>query len=227
METLICETCGNTWERPRKGGPKPKTCSPECFKKRRATLDAEHYRQNREQVIRRVSEYASKNEEKVKAYQAKYYETRKEEIKANASLYRLRNLDKINLYQREYYRKNRESIIKSVTDYAKANPEKSRRWAAMRSARVRGAVEREAIDKHILADRYGMTCHICGGSIPDSVDRFHPLYFTMDHVLPLAAGGTHTYENVKPAHASCNKQKSDKVSGWEDIEPIIPGEFKE
>ena len=227
METLTCEECGCRWERQPKGGVKPKTCSAKCHKARKSRLDAQYYQQNREKTLSNVARNAEKNQERIKAYQKEYYQSRKEELKGKAALYRLNNIDKVTQSQRDYYLANRESIIKSVTEYAKRNPEKARRWAAMRNARARGAVEREAVDKKVLAERYGRKCHICGGQIPENVDRFHPLYFTMDHVVPLAEGGAHTYENVKPAHASCNKQKSAKLSGWENIRPIIPHEFKD
>jgi 5-methylcytosine-specific restriction endonuclease McrA len=36
---------------------------------------------------------------------------------------------------------------------------------------------------------------------------------TLDHIIPLAKGGDHTYENIKLAHMICNSYKSDKVVG--------------
>jgi 5-methylcytosine-specific restriction endonuclease McrA len=32
---------------------------------------------------------------------------------------------------------------------------------------------------------------------------------TIEHVQPLTHGGTHTWDNVKPAHAKCNFDKGD------------------
>ena len=60
--------------------------------------------------------------------------------------------------------------------------------------------------KQVL-DRDGMTCHICELAIP-SLDDLH-----FDHVIPLSRGGMHTMENVKPAHASCNRKKA---AQWEE-----------
>ena len=33
----------------------------------------------------------------------------------------------------------------------------------------------------------------------------------MDHVVPLARGGSHTYGNLRPAHGHCNRRKHAKL----------------
>lgn len=38
-----------------------------------------------------------------------------------------------------------------------------------------------------------------------------PNYPSVDHVVPLSKGGTHTWNNVKLAHKSCNSRKRDKL----------------
>jgi 5-methylcytosine-specific restriction endonuclease McrA len=57
--------------------------------------------------------------------------------------------------------------------------------------------------KRIL-ERDGYVCHICKGII-DPKD----LHF--DHVIPLSRGGSHSEENIKPAHKLCNIRKSNKL----------------
>ena len=37
------------------------------------------------------------------------------------------------------------------------------------------------------------------------------LYPTIDHIIPLSKGGTHTWNNVQLAHMCCNAGKCDKV----------------
>ncbi|WP_210434349.1 HNH endonuclease [Virgibacillus sp. SK37] len=36
-------------------------------------------------------------------------------------------------------------------------------------------------------------------------------YPSIEHVIPISKGGTHTWDNVKLAHRKCNNLKSDKV----------------
>lgn len=57
------------------------------------------------------------------------------------------------------------------------------------------------VDYAAIIERDGMVCHICGKPIADR----RSLEF--DHVVPLAKGGAHTPENVRPAHKRCNRKK--------------------
>lgn len=55
-------------------------------------------------------------------------------------------------------------------------------------------------------------CSICGLLIPDCiVSATHPLYGTIDHVIPLAAGGNNVLSNRRPAHRWCNERKADRI----------------
>lgn len=55
------------------------------------------------------------------------------------------------------------------------------------------------------------TCHICSLPIPDNVVSYkHPLYPTIDHVIPKSRGGPSHYSNYAPAHRICNGIKADK-----------------
>lgn len=52
--------------------------------------------------------------------------------------------------------------------------------------------------------RTNNTCWICGQPGADSID----------HVIPIAAGGTEDPSNLRPAHMHpCNRDKSDKPHG--------------
>lgn len=75
------------------------------------------------------------------------------------------------------------------------------------------------IGLHELYKRDGGVCHICGDET-DWNDCRHDKcgnfiagrnYPTRDHVVPLAKGGTHTWDNVKLAHFHCNSAKGDKL----------------
>ena len=54
-------------------------------------------------------------------------------------------------------------------------------------------------------------CGICGRKVLLDVDCQHDLYPSIDHILPVSKGGTHTWDNVQLAHRGCNSDKSDKV----------------
>lgn len=82
--------------------------------------------------------------------------------------------------------------------------------------RSNGEVDADiTIDK--LIERDDGVCHICGKKIDKEDYRYqdgHRItghnYPTIDHVIPVSKGGTHTWDNVKLAHMVCNAQKGAK-----------------
>lgn len=66
-----------------------------------------------------------------------------------------------------------------------------------------------------LVERDGLRCAICGGMC-DWNDRIWngncgPTYPSKDHIIPLAKGGTHTWDNMQVAHIICNSEKGASV----------------
>lgn len=54
-----------------------------------------------------------------------------------------------------------------------------------------------------IAERDGWTCHICRqGYLPNDS-------WEVDHDVALAKGGTNHLKNLRLAHKSCNREKSD------------------
>jgi len=54
-------------------------------------------------------------------------------------------------------------------------------------------------------------CYICGGKVDLNVDINHDDYPSIDHVIPVSKGGTHTWDNVRLVHRKCNIIKSNKT----------------
>lgn len=55
-------------------------------------------------------------------------------------------------------------------------------------------------------------CGICGGEIDYTLKSPDPGSFEVDHVLPLARGGTDTLDNKQASHRACNRDKWHKVA---------------
>lgn len=66
-----------------------------------------------------------------------------------------------------------------------------------------GPVENIGIEK--LFDRDDGLCGICNIHLEDNEKG------SIDHVIPLSLGGTHTWDNVQLAHLSCNIAKGNKL----------------
>jgi hypothetical protein len=65
-----------------------------------------------------------------------------------------------------------------------------------------------------LIERWGMTCYLCGRSIEHGANSMHPLALTIDHVMPVSAGGRDTEDNLRPAHRACNEDKGERLPSW-------------
>lgn len=51
------------------------------------------------------------------------------------------------------------------------------------------------------------TCHLCGGAIDVALGGMHPMGPTVDHIVPVAHGGSNHPDNLAPAHRICNLTK--------------------
>jgi 5-methylcytosine-specific restriction endonuclease McrA len=62
----------------------------------------------------------------------------------------------------------------------------------------------EDIDRMTLWASHGGVCGLCRGLV--TLEEM-----TIDHVVPLAKGGLHSYANTQPAHSDCNQDKGDDL----------------
>lgn len=73
-----------------------------------------------------------------------------------------------------------------------------------------------AVKPKLVFERDNYICQICGMTTnPDDKSwngNFGPYSPTVDHILALANGGAHTWENVQCAHAKCNSWKRDLLT---------------
>lgn len=58
-----------------------------------------------------------------------------------------------------------------------------------------------------IFERDGWVCGICGVPVDSSLKHPDPRSASIDHVIPLWAGGPHTRDNVQLAHLECNVEK--------------------
>jgi 5-methylcytosine-specific restriction endonuclease McrA len=84
---------------------------------------------------------------------------------------------------------------------------------ATRRARIKGN-EYESVNPYKVFSRDKWMCVLCGvktprklrGTIVDNAPE-------LDHIIPIAQGGGHTYNNVQCACRKCNNIKADKIIG--------------
>lgn len=72
----------------------------------------------------------------------------------------------------------------------------------------------EPINKTKVFERDKWTCHICGCKTPKSKKGTMAMNSPeLDHIVPIASGGSHTYSNVACSCKRCNIRKSTKPLG--------------
>lgn len=101
------------------------------------------------------------------------------------------------------YSSDRENRLQRAKDYQKANPEKCRVYNRNRRARrvgAEGTHTREETDSMLVTQNNKCAC--CGVILNDSKN--------LDHIMPLALGGTNYIENLQWLCQPCNNRKSDK-----------------
>lgn len=68
------------------------------------------------------------------------------------------------------------------------------------------------VDSATIWERDGGVCQLCREAIDPTLEWPDRMSRTIDHVVPLARGGTHEPANVQLAHAICNVIKGDRVA---------------
>lgn len=77
----------------------------------------------------------------------------------------------------------------------------------------------DPIDALALFDKCNWTCGLCGKSIDKNRRVPDWRAATIEHIIPISKGGTHTWNNVTAAHYRCNLMKSDLV--WDSADVIL------
>jgi 5-methylcytosine-specific restriction endonuclease McrA len=118
-------------------------------------------------------------------------------------------------YQRnkDYYAKrNRAYYLRMMAENPRYSAELQRRYPeASKVARQRRIARMANAEGNItpaqwraVCTRYGNKCLCCGRRPPE-------VGLTMDHVIPISKGGTHTEDNIQPLCGSCNSRKHTRI----------------
>jgi 5-methylcytosine-specific restriction endonuclease McrA len=62
-----------------------------------------------------------------------------------------------------------------------------------------------------VIQKFGLTCALCGKKVNTKVHSNHNDYPSIDHIIPVSKGGTHTWGNVQLAHRGCNSTKNNSL----------------
>lgn len=106
-------------------------------------------------------------------------------------------------------KKNRMTCSKSC------RRENGRRLDIEATAKRRSAlasVEVESISRLKVYERDEWICGLCGLPVDPRLRHPDPMSASLDHILPISLGGSHTWGNVQLAHLHCNCSKGNRVA---------------
>jgi 5-methylcytosine-specific restriction endonuclease McrA len=148
----------------------------------RQCYNHQHYEANRKEILAQKQQYYEANRKEILAQKQQYYEANRKEILAQKQQYNAEHREERSAYKQRH---------------REANPEKHRENEHRRRARKNGATI-GPVDEAAVYELYGHRCIYCGATED----------LTLDHVIPLAAGGAHSEDNLVVACRSCNASKN-------------------
>lgn len=123
--------------------------------------------------------------------------------KASAARWRESNPEKHAAANSRWYKANQKKVNAWNARWKKAHPEKVRTHNQNRRAKKReagGTLSPNLAEKLFKLQRGKCAC--CGLPLGDD--------YHLDHIVPLALGGSNTDDNIQLLRATCNLQKQDK-----------------
>ena len=152
----------------------------------------------------------SRDKDKIKTQNKAWREANKEHIKRYDRAYYAANRERAKVWCEAYRKANPEKKRLSDKAYRKANPEKGRESSRKHRA-LKQTTQVEPIKEKEIYLRDGWTCQICHKKVHNKLKFPNPMSASLDHIIPLSEGGTHTYDNVQLAHLGCNISKQNNV----------------
>jgi 5-methylcytosine-specific restriction endonuclease McrA len=169
---------------------------PEALRAYRKRHRAEHHTE----ILEKNRLYRETHREQLRGKARVYSRTRLQEICARVKVYYQEHREERIDYAHRYNMKNAEKIRRYWVAYYTAHPEKIRLASSLRRARAANAPVKDLTAQHWkeIKEHYRHRCVYCGKKCKRP---------TIDHITPLARGGSHTKSNVVPACKSCNSRK--------------------
>ena len=169
-----------------------------------------YYKVNKLKAKAQRKIYYEANKSTINTQTKTYYKANKLKIKGQRNVYYDVNRSKIRIQHKRYYDENKSTIKEKNKLCCKLHPEKIREYIHKRRA-LKLKTHFEPINDKRVFMRDGWICQICHFKVNKNLRRPDVMSASLDHIIPLSKGGTHTYSNVQLAHFTCNMKKHNNV----------------
>ena len=205
-----CAICNTTFT---PNTPATKYCSSTCRKEAKRKADKEFMRTWRAENPERNAERRKREDPQLRKQRTlRWREQHPDQAKAQAKAYRQahRASETARMHRWLEDPANKERHRMRMKQWAVRNPGKVAAYRVRRAqAELEGSATRELINaKWEASDK---TCCLCGTQIDDTLSSPHPMSFTLEHLTPIARGGTHNLNNIDFSHRACNNKKGTKT----------------
>lgn len=220
--------------------PNSHHCSEACRKEGALRRSRDYKARNREAILKasrayraqhrdecrdRNADWYKRNQEHKKAYSRQWYANNREYAKERKKNFRAKNLGECRAASIAWYYANQARAIENSRKWRARNPETAKasliKWRAnnqdkvgkAKARRAQSELEGSATPELIQQkwDTSSHTCILCEQPIDDTLPARHPKSRTLEHLIPIARGGTHDIDNLDFAHYSCNASKGAKT----------------
>lgn len=159
-----------------------------------------HYEDNKDTVIAAAKQWKQNNPDAAQASADKYRSTHKVQIQERSRQYYRENREVLLEWHRQYREKNSDVIKERVRCSQQKNPLRLRIAKYTRRAREQSGVVTVARIRELIQEQLGR-CTICCTELRE---------FHVDHIFPLALGGSNDDSNIQLLCPTCNRKKGAK-----------------
>ena len=157
--------------------------------------------ENKEKLLAKQAAWRAENREKCRVKAAAWYAAHPDKAKACSEAWRAKNPEKVKADCAAWSAENKDRVASIGAAWKSANPDKVRIYHQNRRARSSGGKLSQGLAEQLYKLQRGK-CPCCGLPLGD---KYH-----MDHIVPLALGGSNTDDNIQLLKSKCNLNKSAK-----------------
>lgn len=162
-----------------------------------------YYQAHKQELFAAQARRRKENPDARKKHDADYRVRNAERVAASKAAYKEKNPEKVKLAKRTWIKNNPEKMVAARAAWIQSNPEKHRMYRENRRALERNAPGKVSSDRvETLLGLQRKKCAVCRCDISKK--------YEIDHIIPLAIGGTHYDTNIQLLCVTCNRSKGKK-----------------